>query len=402
MKLSLFLALRTIMRGDKGSLILTTLIMLVVFLNLLFVDAIFAGITLTMDKGKIDYQYGEVIIEPKDGEPYIKDTQRIIETIKDFEYVRAVTARIATGAVLISDKDKDGRDVVRFRTALIGINPEKDSAAIDIAAHIIEGRYLKEGDRRKIVLGADAAGGYGSSVFAEDLDGVRSGDTLTVALDNGVTVEYEVVGIYRTKNFEVDARALVMQKDINAAFGTTHEASEIIIRLTDKEKAQELVKDLRLLGYDEYDISDWNDKLAFGRTINESFDKIGTILRVIGSFVAGLVIFIIIFVDIVNRRKQIGILKAIGIPESEIMYSYVIRGMFYTMLGVILGYILMRFGVVGFFTAHPIDFPMGWMVPLIEKDALRSSILLFIFAGLIGSFLPTTKEVHKKILMLMR
>ncbi len=129
---------------------------------------------------------------------------------------------------------------------------------------------------------------------------------------------------------------------------------------------------------------------------------IGSILRIIGSLVAGLVIFIIIFVDIVNRRKQIGILKAIGIPESAIMQSYVIRGMFYTVLGVIFGFLLMRFGVISFFTIHPIDFPMGDMVPVIKKTALRMSIILFVVAGLIGSVIPAVKEVRKKILTLMR
>ncbi|XLQ19946.1 MAG: ABC transporter permease [Candidatus Moraniibacteriota bacterium] len=401
-KLSLFLAIKTILRGDKGSLMLTVLIMLVVFLNLLFVDAVFKGITATMDNGKINYQYGEVIIEPQIGDKYIKNTNDFIDEIQDFYYVSSVTAHLRTGATLKNDKYNDGRDVAQFEAGVIGVNPEVENESIDLKSHIIEGRFLENNDYGKALLGADMAGGYGSSVFPEDLEGVRTGDVITAEYNNDISREYEIVGIYKTKNFDTDSKMIVLQDDLNSVLGTTNESSEIIVRLTDKHLSQEAVADFSKINLGDYEISDYNDKLSMGATINKSFDMIGSILRIIGSLVAGLVIFIIIFVDIVNRRKQIGILKAIGIPEKAVMYSYVIRGMFYTILGVIFGFLLMNFGVIGFFRAHPIDFPMGDMVPVIKREALRMSIMLFIVAGLIGSFIPAVKEVRKKILTLMR
>lgn len=400
--MSIFLAIKTIVRGDKGSFILTVLIMLVVFLNLLFVDAVFKGISATMDDGKINYQYGEVIIEPKAGDKYIKNTNDVIDAIQDFYYVRSITAHLRTGATLKNDKYNDGRDVAQFESGVIGVNPETENESIDLKSHIIEGRCLEKGDYGKALLGADVAGGYGSSVFPDDLEGVRTGDVITAEYNNDINREYEIVGIYRTKNFDTDSKMIVLQDDLNSVLGTTNESSEIIVRLNDKYLSQQAVDDFSKINIGEYEISDWNEKLSFGRTINKSFDMIGSILRIIGALVAGLVIFIIIFVDIVNRRKQIGILKAIGIPESAIMQSYVIRGMFYTVLGIILGFLLMNFGVIGFFRGHPIDFPMGDMVPVIKREALRMSMILFIVAGLIGSFIPAVKEVRKKILTLMR
>jgi putative ABC transport system permease protein len=401
-KLSFFLAIKTILRGDKGSLILTVLIMLIVFLNLLFVDAIFKGISATMDSGKINYQYGEVIIEPEAGEKYIKNTNDVIDAIQDFYYVRNITSHIRTGATLKNDKYNDGRDVAQFEAGIIGINPEMENKVINLKARIIEGRYLEKGDYGKALLGADMAGGYGTSVFPEDLEGVRAGDTIAVEYGNDINREYEIVGIYKTKNFDTDSKMIILQDDLNSALGTTNESSEIVVRLSDRNLSQQALDDFAQINLGEYEIADWREKLLFAQTINKSFDMIGAMLRIIGSFVAGLVIFIIIFVDIVNRRKQIGILKAIGIPEKAIMYSYVIRGMFYTLLGVVFGFLLMHFGVIGFFAQHPIDFPMGDMVPVITKAALRISIILFVTAGLIGSVIPAVKEVHKKILVLMR
>ncbi len=403
MKLSVFLAFKTIIRGDKGSLALTIFILLAVFLNLLFIDSIFSGIAKTMDNGKINYQYGEVIIEPKKTEIFIKNANQIVDRIKDFEHVTSVTTRLKTGATLVNDKNNDGRDVAKFGNGVIGIDAEIDNESIDIKSAIIEGRYLEKDEIGKAILGADASGGYGSSPFPYDLEGVKVGDKIKVYFDAyDIVREYEIVGIFKTKNFDVDSALIITKKDMNSILGTTEEASEIIVRLDDRNFSKQAISYFENELKSDYEISDWDEKLEFGRSINKSFDMIGTILRVIGSIVAGLVIFIIIFVDILNRRKQIGIMKAIGIPQIYITGSYLIRGMFYTVSGIILGYLVMKYGVITYFIKNPIDFPMGWMVPYIRPDLLKSSVILFMIAGFIGSFFPTIKEVRKKILDLMK
>jgi putative ABC transport system permease protein len=128
---------------------------------------------------------------------------------------------------------------------------------------------------------------------------------------------------------------------------------------------------------------------------------IGAILRIIGALVAGLVIFIIIFVDIVNKRRQVGILKAIGIRQEIVINSYIIRGMIYSGLGIIFGYILMVFVMIAFFTANPIDLPMADVIPVLKDSSLSSSIIFFIVAGFLGSLIPARKEIKKNILDLL-
>ncbi len=404
MKLPIFLAYKTILRGNKGSLFLTIFILLAVFLNLLFIDSIFAGIAKTMDDGKINYQYGEVIIEPKEDEKYIKNANEFVNEINDFYYVKSVTSRIRSGATFFNDKNNDGRDVAKFGGAggVIGIDAENDNKSIDIKSTVFEGRYLKKNEIGSAIIGADAAGGYGSSPFPRDLEGVLVGDTIEVEYYNGISREYKIVGIFKTKNFDVDSALIVTKKELNSVLGTTGEASEIIVRLNDRSLSKKAVSDFESVQDAGYEISDWDEKLEFGRSINKSFDMIGGILRIIGSIVAGLVIFIIMFVDILNRRKQIGIMKAIGVPQIYITNSYLIRGMFYTSVGMILGYLCMEYCVIAYFEKNPIDFPMGWMVPYIKIESLKMSIILFTIAGFVGSFLPTIREVRKKILDLMR
>ncbi len=400
-KLSFFLAVKSLTRSNKSSLALVIIIMMIVFLNLLFTDSIFAGITKGITEGKIDYQYGEVIIEPKTGDDFIVDTKYIIDFLKDNQYVKKISPLTDVQASFINDKRGDGRDYERIGSSLLGIDVvDTDKEVFDIRSKIIDGRYLRDDDYGKIIIGSGLAGGYKGSMFTDDLGGMRDGDKIIVELW-GVRKEYEIVGIFKTKNANLDKKGLILDSEMRSLLGTNDETTEIVVRLYDKNTSQEVVDILKKSRFRDYEIADWREKTSAGAGIEQSFEMIGSILRIIGSLVAGLVIFIIIFVDIVNKRRQIGILKAIGIKEDIIINSYIIRGVFYTIVGSILGYLLMKFVIIAAFIQNPIDLPMGDIVPFLKDKSLVSSVIFFLFAGLVGSAVPAMKEIRKKILDLL-
>jgi len=399
-KLAFFLALKSITRGDKGSLIMIIAIMTVVFLNLLFTDAIFAGIAKGINDVKIDYQYGEIIIEPKIGEKFISESTQIVDFLKDQQYVTNINSNLQKGVTFINEKNKDGRDDEKISSILMGLDvSQNQSQVFDIQSKIIAGRFLKKNDVGKIVLGSGLSGGYGSSVFPDDLGKVKVGSKIKVDFQD-IIREYEVIGIYQTKNFDTDRRGLVLKKELKSILGTTNESSEIILRLDSRKNSKKIAQIIKESKFKDYEISDWQKKIAFGAGIEKSFNLIGTILRFIGALVTGLVIFIIIFIDIVNKRRQIGILKAIGIHDHIIILSYIFRGLFYVFLGSVLGYFFMNF-IVEIFQKYPINMPMADVVPFVKNEALASSIIFFIVAGFVGSFLPAFKEIRKNVLSLL-
>jgi len=400
-KLAFFLAWKSLSRGNKNSLALVIVIMMIVFLNLLFTDSIFAGITHGITYRKIDYQYGEVIIEPKTGEQFIIETKPIIDSLRDNKYVRKIAPITQTAVSFINEKDGDGRDFEKMGGTLMSIDvTDATQEVFDIRSKMLDGRFLEDDDYGKILLGSGLAGGYKGSMFTDDLGSVRDGDKIIVEI-GGARKEYEIVGIFRTKNSNLDKKGIILDKEMRSILGINNETSKIIVRLSDNTKSSAIVKKLKNSQFRDYEIADWKEKTAAGAGIEKSFEMIGSLLRIIGSLVAGLVIFIIIFVDIVNKRRQIGILKAIGIKEDIIINSYIIRGVFYTIVGSILGYLLMQFVIIAAFIKYPIDLPMGDIVPLLKDKALISSVIFFLFAGLVGSSVPATKEIKKKILDLL-
>lgn len=397
-KLALFLASKSILRTDKWSLALVIIVMLIVFVNLLFTDAVFSGITHSINANKINYQFGELIIEPAPSERFIKETAKIVNFLHQDFRVKSVEYFLDAGAVFKNKKAKDGRDDEQIASLIVGVHTNEDT--FNYRNKIIDGNFLSSDAFGEIVLGKGLSGGYGLGVFPDDLDGMKPGDSVYVGID-GSERKFKIIGILGTKNFTIDRYAFVKYDDLAKLFGVEGLSTKIVVRLFDKNQARALKQDLKLAGFNVYKIQDWQEKIAFGASINKSFEMIGSILRFIGALLAGLVIFIVIFVDILNKRRQIGIFKAIGIPDSVIILSYILRGLFYSLIGVIAGYLLMQYVIIAGFKSHPIPMPMADVVPLLKAKALEMSAIFFVLAGFIGSFVPAIKEIRKHVLILL-
>ena len=70
LKVSFFLACKSIKRGNIGTTILTVMIMSLIFVNLIFLPSIVNGIGETIIQQSIDTIYGNIVIEPKENNLY--------------------------------------------------------------------------------------------------------------------------------------------------------------------------------------------------------------------------------------------------------------------------------------------------------------------------------------------
>jgi putative ABC transport system permease protein len=257
LKLAFFLAIKSIIRGNVGSFIMVIFIMMVVFINLLFTDAIFAGISKGIGDNKVNYQYGEIIIEPKVTEKFISssDVRDIINLYKDERSVLKISYVLKTGAVYVNKKDGDGRDEAKISGTLMGISIDENENVFDIEPTLLDGRYLTKGDEGKIVLGAGLSGGYGSSMFAVDLEGVKIGEKVSVEF-NGLRRDYEIIGIFETKSSSTDRMGIILKDELRVSLGLNNEASEIIFRLESRDDSKQILGDLEKTEFSKYEISD--------------------------------------------------------------------------------------------------------------------------------------------------
>ena len=395
-KTAFFLAFKSIKRGNKGTLLMTILIMTLAYVNLVFISSIFGGIVEAINEQSIDYQYSNIVIEPAPDDRYINNKEALA-AIDDIPGVVGSSAHYRDNPIIEYDKGRNGKDVKTGRWALKSIDPKAEKNVSKIHEAIIAGSYLEEGDKNKILIGKEVSGGHGGDLDYLSL-GVSLGDEVYVSFSNGIRRPYEVKGIFSTKSTAIDQTVFITKKEMESVLRISNQASEVLVKIEDKGNEDMYIEEIRNLGLENEDIKKWSDLMGFTSGASASFDMISIILGVIGTFVAGITIFIIIFVSVVNKRKQIGILKAIGMTSGTIVLHFVIQALFYGALGIIIGASFILFVIRPYFISNPLDFPVGWVSLKVTFDILKVSNLSLMAAALIGGFFPAYRGAKESIL----
>lgn len=396
-KTAFFLAFTSIKRGNKGTLAMTILIMALAYINLVFISSVFGGIVEAINRESINNLYGNIVVEPAVDERYI-DNQEAIKWISTIPGVVGSSAHYIDNATIHYDERNDGYDIKSGRWVVKSINVEDERKVTKIHESMIEGSYLDSMDRDEIMLGKELAGGHDGSLEHLSLGGVSVGDEIDIKFSNGIKRAYTVKGIFGTKNTQVDQMAFVTEKEMESVLRVSNWASEILVKIEDTGNEDKYIEEIRQLGLENEDIKKWSDLMGFTASASASFTLISVILGVIGTIVAGVTIFIIIFVSVVNKRRQIGILKAIGMKESTIVLSFVMQALFYGIIGIMIGAAFILFVLRPFFISNPLDFPIGWVSLKVTFNIIKVSNLSLMAAALIGGFFPAFRGAKESIL----
>ena len=390
LSLSLFLAYKSVTKGNKGTMILTVFIMSLIFVNLVFTASIFLGLGNTVNNQVINTLYGNIALEPKTDEKYISDVYSLKQKINSVPGITGISAQYVTGAAF-SYKDKSGSWAVR------SINPDDENMVTTIHNFMIDGEYLSKLDTDEIILGKEIPGGYGGDLEHLSLGGIKIGDSIDLLFNNGVKKSYRVKGVFDVNFQQSNNIAYISQKEMESVLGLEDKASLVLIKTRDIGNEDSYIKQFLELGIKE-EIRPWTVYAAMVKNITASFDLIALLIAVIGLFVASVTIFIIIYVNTISKRRQIGILRAIGIKESVIIHSYIFQAAFYAISGTIFGLIIMFFVLKPWFIVHPLKFPVGFVSLLIVPEKVSINIISLIAAALAAGLIPSWMAVRETIL----
>ncbi len=196
----------------------------------------------------------------------------------------------------------------------------------------------------------------------------------------------------------VSNTAFITAKEAESVLSTYNNASEIMVKVDlakntlDEytEKIGTMVPNLKIEKYT-------NRLSAVGILVN-AFNIISVIITVISIIVAAITIFVMIYVNAVSKRRQIGILKAIGIKESIIELSYIIQSLFYATWGVIVGLMIIFWAVVPFLAVRPIPMPFGNASLVYTSIGIFINISSLIISGVLAGFIPAKIVARENIL----
>ncbi len=385
-------ALNSIKRGNKKTLALTVFVLSLIFVNLVFLPSIVNGMMDIFVGAVKDYSYGDVVIEPSEGEFYISDADTVLSKIRTLNEVTEASKRLASGATLRYKEKAVG-------TNILGVNPEEESKISKFGDIVVDGEFLTELSRDEIVLGALIAGYENGPEIYKDLGGVEVGSRINVTFSNGITRQYKVKGIHAAGPEISDLLALIHYSELEDVLGLNQQdlALSIIIRT---EPGQEYLVKQKLIDLNVHgQVSTWQDKVQdLIRDILKSFGLLSYLSEAVGITIAAFIIFIIIYINTLNKRKQIGILKAIGITPKSIIFSYMLISLFYTILGIIFGLILL-YAIILYLTAYPISFYETMSIsPSLNYEAVGRNAIMLVLMSLIAGFIPAWLVTRRPIL----
>ncbi|MDP2217590.1 MAG: FtsX-like permease family protein [Methanolobus sp.] len=382
----------SVKRGNKKTLIFIVFVLSLIFMNLVFLPSMIGGLSGLFTGFMQDYPYGDIVIEPTGDNTYINNADNVLKKVRAVEGVRAGTKRLDVGAS-INHKQK----VVGV--TITGMLPTEEYEISRYPYIISEGDFLSDLSRDEIIIGAMIAGtGFGSEIY-DNLGEVRPGAFVDVTYSNGVKRTYKVKGIMEGKFEVVDLNALVHYKEIEDVYGLEgKEATSVVVRV-DRQGTEAQIQDkIREAGVNEQ-IFTWADKSeSLIRQAMQSMGAIDTMSKIVSLIVGAALVLIIIYINVLNRKKEIGILKAVGITPRSIVLSYAFLSTFYVSLGISAGLIL-YLSLMFYFQANPVTFYETLEIrPAIDPVLLVQSVVTMLTLSVIAGILPAWSVSRESIL----
>ena len=395
LRVALFLAFKSITKGNRWVPILLVLVMSFSFVNVIFASSILAGVMTTMDEQLVNTVLSNVIISPQEDEYYIDRVSSLEDKIRQIPGVAGVSSRLIDNVFIEYQWKEKERPTDRGKSGtwrVVGINPQQEAGVTTIHSHMIEGGYLHGNDRDEIILGVEiAGGGRAQSASFLTLGGVRVGDKVRVTYSNGIQREYTVKGIFQVREMEeADCTAFVTWTEMVSVLGRQvffDRASQILVKAEEAVDEDSLVRQLSSIGL-KGEVRSWREYSGAMHSVVFTFRIIASLIGSIGLAVAAIVMFIVIYIAVVNKKREIGILRAIGIQRSSIIGSYLTQAVVYAVFGVVFGWLMVRFLLQPYFVRYPLDLPIGLVSLAVQPLIVGSSTLGLIGSAILAGFIP--------------
>ncbi len=275
---------------------------------------------------------------PPDQRPTIRGGVAMIPTLEKLPGVEGVAPAVSTAAVMAFG-------TISESATLLGLDPRRERDVTDLYRLVVEGSWQSlEGKNNAVLLGYK---------LAERL-GVQVGDRVLATGESGASKDLEVVGILAVGLGSWDEATAVVPYAVaqGLAGWNGDEVSELRLRtsLQNLEALRQTVQSVT-----ERKVERWEET---NRPALQLFRTIGLTTYLLTAFVlvvAGLGISNKLATVILNKERDIAILRAYGFSRGAVRALFLIQGWLLGVFGALLGCFL-AFLVITYFRAHPIRF----------------------------------------------
>lgn len=306
----------------------------------------------------------------------IRGYKRIVEDLKQMPGVRA-SATLSGNAIL----NFAGRDyAINFN----GMIAEDMKDITTVEENMIEGSVDDlVANKNGIIVGAQLV----NKLMLE------INDNITLTASTGQIRTFKIVGIFRTGSVSYDeTQAFTDIKRVQAMMNKSNRANTIIIKMDKHDDAEKLARELEdRLGYKAVSWQEASEDIMSTLAIRNviMYTVVSAVL-----LVAAFGIYNIIFTIIMEKQKDIAILKSMGFRANDIQWIFIIQGCFLGIAGVVLGipfgmllmYAMMQVEMKPPGVTEVVNLPVDWSLP----QFFIAGGFAFI-AAVMASYLPAKK-----------
>lgn len=296
-----------------------------------------------------------------------------------------------------------------FKAAEIKLDKQKkftfvmgiDTGSLDFiqetfSIDIIKGRQLKKGDLDKVVLGYNYQ--LEDKIFKKAL---KLGDKIEIN-----SKPFEVVGFYdEVGNPQDDSQAYITDRAFEALFPALKDRFGFVMLSAQKDVIPSELADKINDKLRKFKNQDKGKENFFVQTFEDAVATFSTIINVINGMLVliAFVSLIVAFVNIMNtmytaiieRTKEIGVMKAIGAKNSDILIVFVVEsgliGLIGGVLGILLGYIVSS---IGGSIAAASGFAL--LKPAYPLSLIFGCLFFSLFVGAVAGFFPARRASKLK------
>jgi lipoprotein-releasing system permease protein len=295
----------------------------------------------------------------------------------DAERVTGVTAASAT----VSGSGVATRADARLPIVIRGVDPERFLAIIDLRPRMTQGRFdLSGGD---VSIG---------STLASDL-GIGVGDKLRVASTEGLDDVVRVSGIFELGNEAIDKTWVVTSlRHAQSLFALPGGATTIELKVANVFAADSIADQIHArTGFTADSWMMLNAELLSGLSAQSSSK---TMIQFFVVVTVALGIASVLIVSVVQKSREIGILRAVGTPPRRILAVFLIQG---GVLGLVGSFVGSALGVAfarifETMTSNPDGLPR---FPVqVDLTLLVSATVLATGVGLLAAVIPARRAAR--------
>ncbi|HHU51237.1 MAG TPA: ABC transporter permease [Firmicutes bacterium] len=346
------LAFKNLARHKNRTLITSIIIAFAIFFYILM-DSLVGGMTEMSYSTLINYEIGH--LQVADRQYWAEEEKLKLENLftvdeQMMKSIQSIPGYIGSSPELaFSARLNNGSDELPVIGK--GVRLEDFQTVFALADQFVEGSFFTPGEEQA-VLGKRLA----------ELMELEVGDYLILVVkdknETFNTIEAQISGLAHTSNPNVNQNIVYLPLDLaQQTLNVGEQVSKVVIRMekahTASRVAAELEKKLSAGGDARLGVYPWNELEAVSFVEAQKIEN-QVILAIILS-IAAIAIINTVILAALERREEIGMMKAMGLRNSEVVYVFVLESTGIGVLGGIIG-VLMGVGGVWLMNTYGIDF----------------------------------------------